>query len=226
MTSFINSLPTIRLAVFDLDGTLVDSGTDLSNAVNALIEDLGGQPLPGPAILAMVGDGAGVLVRRSLAAASIDPDTPGALNRFLALYDSRLLDYTAPYPGMAEALEQLRGRIAAAVLTNKPAHATARILDGLGLTHHFSAVVAGDSTWGRKPDPAGLLHLASSAGVAPDRTLMVGDSPIDLQTARRAGTRVCLVRYGFGFRFAPSDFNGDELFADSPADIVDLVLRL
>jgi phosphoglycolate phosphatase len=80
----------------------------------------------------------------------------------------------------------------------------------------FSDVIGGDSVHGRKPDPAGLLHLAASAGVTPAETLLVGDSPVDLETARRAGTRVCLARYGFGYRFGGNGFRGDELFIDSP----------
>jgi phosphoglycolate phosphatase len=84
-------------------------------------------------------------------------------------------------------------------------------------------VIGGDTAFGRKPDPAALLHLAQSTGVEPDRTLMVGDSPVDLQAARNAGTRICLVRYGFGYRFAPQDFRGDEFFADAPADLPGMV---
>ena len=156
----------IGLVVFDLDGTLVDSSVDIANAANALLEALGGAPLPIAAIVEMVGDGAPLLVRRALAAASLDPDTPDALDRFLALYDSRLLVHTAPYDGMVEALTWIGARMPMSVLTNKPARPTALMLDGLGLRHHFRDVVGGDTAFGRKPEPAGLLHLASAAGVA------------------------------------------------------------
>ena len=216
----------IGLVVFDLDGTLVDSSADIANAANALVEDLGGAPLPAPAIIDMVGEGAPLLVRRALAAASLDPDTPGALDRFLALYDTRLLVHTRPYDGTIDALTSIGERLPMSVLTNKPALPTSLMLDGLGLRHHFRDVVGGDTAFGRKPDPAGLLHLASAAGVAPEHTLMVGDSPVDLAAARNAGTRICLVRYGFGFRFSPADFRGDELFVDSPAGLVDLLRRV
>src|SRR5215212_31837 len=108
------------LIVFDLDGTLVDSGTDLANAVNALIVELGRPALPEPAIIGMVGDGAGVLVRRALTAAALDPETPGALERFLAHYGPHVLDNTRPYPGMLDALDWIDGRLPIAVLTNKP----------------------------------------------------------------------------------------------------------
>jgi phosphoglycolate phosphatase len=216
---------TIGLVVFDLDGTLVDSSADLADAVNALLEELGAASLPVPAIVGMVGEGAAVLVRRALAAASLDPDTPGALPRFLALYDTRLLVQTRPYEGTIDALMRIGEQLPMSVLTNKPGRATGLMLEGLGLRHHFRDVIGGDTHFGRKPDPAALLHLASAAGVPPAQTLMVGDSPIDLATARNARTRVCLVRYGFGFRFAPADFRGDELFVDSPAELVDLVSR-
>jgi phosphoglycolate phosphatase len=213
----------IGLVVFDLDGTLVDSSLDIANAANALIEELGGTRLSKEAIVGMVGEGAGLLVRRALKAASLDADPREALDRFLALYSPRLLDHTVPYDGMVDALKWIGERTPMAVLTNKPARATGLILDGLGLRGYFGEVIGGDMAWGRKPDPAGLLHLAAAAGVPPERTLLVGDSPIDLATARRAGTHICLARYGFGYRFSAADFRGDELFADAPGDIVALL---
>jgi phosphoglycolate phosphatase len=209
----------IGLIVFDLDGTLVDSHRDIANAANALVQELGGEPLPDAAIVAMVGEGAALLVRRALVAAGLDPATSGALDRFLGLYDERLLEHTAPYDGTVEMLAQLGKEMPLSVLTNKPQGPTERLLEGLRLRDYFKDVVGGDTPLGRKPDPAGLLKLAASAGVAPEQTLMVGDSPVDLGTARNAGTGICLVRYGFGFRFAPADFRGDELFADSPAEL-------
>jgi phosphoglycolate phosphatase len=213
------------LIVFDLDGTLVDSSVDLANAVNALLIELGGQPLAETAIVAMVGEGASVLVRRALTAAALDPDTPGALDRFLAHYDPHLLDHTRPYPGMIDTLTWLNGRLPMAVLTNKPAHATELMLRGLSLRMYFRHAIGGDTPYGRKPNPAGLLHLAADCGVDPGRVLLVGDSPIDLATARNAGASICLARYGFGYRFEADDFRGDELFIDAPADLVGLVAR-
>jgi phosphoglycolate phosphatase len=209
--------------VFDLDGTLVDSSVDLADAVNALLVELGRPPLPKRTIVGMVGEGANVLVRRALTAASLDPDTPAALERFLAHYDPHLLDHTRPYPGIVDVLDTLDGRVAMAVLTNKPVRATHLMLDGLGLQKYFRGIIGGDTSLGRKPAPAGLLHLAAGAGVEPARVLMVGDSAVDLATARNAGTRICLARYGFGYRFTAADFRGDELFIDSPADLVSLI---
>ncbi len=210
----------IGLLVFDLDGTLVDSHRDIANAANALVEELGGARLSDAAIVAMVGEGAALLVRRALAAAGIDPATPGALERFLTLYDARLLEHTRPYDGTIDALRALGRQAPMSVLTNKPQRPSERILDELQLRRYFGEVIGGDTAYGRKPDPAGLLHLAQAAGVPAERTLMVGDSPVDLQTARNAGAQICLVRYGFGYRFAPEDFRGDERFADSPADLL------
>jgi phosphoglycolate phosphatase len=216
----------IDLVVFDLDGTLVDSRTDLARATNALVAELGGEPLPEDSVAGMVGEGAGVLVRRALAAAALDPTTPGALERFLALYDERLLDTTRAYPGVRETLEALAAERPLAVLTNKPSDPTGRILSALGLAPYFRAVVGGDSPHGRKPDPAGLRHLADAAGAGLAQTLLVGDSAIDLETARRAGARICLCRYGFGYRFAGGAFRGDEWFIDQPQDLLVLVTSM
>jgi len=216
----------IRLVAFDLDGTLVDSHRDLADATNALLAELGAAALPGDVITSMVGEGAAVLVRRALTRAGLDAETPDALPRFLVHYDARLLATTRLYSGMGAAVDALRATRRVAVLTNKPQSATVKVLDGLGLLDAFAEVIGGDTVHGRKPDPSGLLALAAHSGVRPDETLLVGDSPIDLETARRAGTRICLARYGFGYRFADGDFDGTELFIDAPSALVDLVAAL
>ena len=138
-------------------------------------------------------------------------------------YDARLLETTRPYPGMVETIEALRGRYRLAVLTNKPERPTLQILKGLGMDTLFSDVIGGDSRHGRKPDPAGLLDLVARAGVTPADTLLVGDSPVDLETARRAGTHICLARYGFGYRFDGNGFRGDEHFIDEAGTLIAVV---
>jgi len=208
-----------RLIVFDLDGTLIDSSRDLADSANALIVEHRGQPLSVDAITAMVGEGAPLLVRRALKAAGLDIDLREALSRFLELYDERLLVHTRLYDGTREALETLAPRATLAILTNKPQQPTERILEGLAIAPFFLWVVGGDTPHGRKPEPAGLHHLMSLAGAGTADTVMVGDSAIDLRTARAAGTRLCLVRYGFGFRTAEPELRGDELVADNPSDL-------
>jgi phosphoglycolate phosphatase len=207
-----------RLVVFDLDGTLVDSKQDLANAANALVEELGGHRLSEDAVADMVGEGAPVLVRRVLAGGHLDPDTPGALPRFLELYDARLVEHTRPYDGVIEMLEALHPRLPLAVLTNKPQTATERLLAALKLDRFFRQVVGGDTPAGRKPDPSGLEAIAGYAGVTIEATTLVGDSPIDLDTARRAGSRIVLVSYGFGFRSGELR-DGEQVVAD-PGQIV------
>jgi len=213
----------VDLYVFDLDGTLVDSRRDLADSANALLEECGGAPLPEERVGRMVGDGAAVLVSRVFAAAGL-PLPSDALPRFLAFYDRRLLDHTRPYAGMIETLDALRARAPMAVLTNKPLAATRRILDGLGLATFFGdAIIGGDGPLPRKPEPAGLQHLASAAGVAVGSTLLVGDSIIDWETARRASARICLARYGFGFDGFPlAQLRADDWLIDSPSELIQL----
>lgn len=215
----------MKLLVFDLDGTLVDSRRDLADAANALLEESGSTPLPEAAIGRMVGDGAAVLVSRVFDAAELKQPA-GALDRFLALYDARLLHHTRPYPQMAPVLAELSARARLAVLTNKPLDATRRVLAGLDLARFFAPddVVGGDGPFARKPDPAGLLHLVARTGTTASETTMVGDSIIDWRTATRASTRVCLARYGYGFEgFPVEQLDGHELLADSPDRLLDLL---
>jgi phosphoglycolate phosphatase len=213
----------LRLIVFDLDGTLIDSRQDLADAANALIVERGGSPLPVPAISAMVGEGAALLVRRALAAAELQPDVDAALPRFLELYDERLLNHTRVYPGTVEALDSLARRATLAILTNKPQRPTETILRGLDLRRYFEHVAGGDTPFGRKPDPAGLHHLMSVTGSSAAETVLVGDSAIDLRTARAAGVRICLVKYGFGFPLAAAALTGDEWLAGSPAELAGML---
>jgi phosphoglycolate phosphatase len=212
-----------RLIVFDLDGTLVDSRRDLAEAANATLAEFGGGPLPEDDIGRMVGDGARMLVARAFGATRI-PQPPEALDRFLAIYNARLLVFTLPYPGVLETLAVLSPHATLAVLTNKPRAPALQILAGLDLARYFlpAHVVGGDGPFPRKPDPAGLRHLVAASGVSPVETLLVGDSAVDWETARRAGTRVCLARYGFGFenlREAPPD---DVMAVDRFADLAAL----
>jgi phosphoglycolate phosphatase len=179
--------------------------------------------LPTDAVTAMVGEGAALLVRRALVAAGLEPDVEAALPRFLEIYDDRLLVHTQPYPGTREMLEALAPRARLAVLTNKPQHHSVRVLEGLALDRYFADVIGGDTPLGRKPDPGGLRDLMTRARAGPADTVMVGDSAIDRRTARAAGTRVCLVRYGFGFGSAAAELDGSESIADRASAIVGLL---
>ncbi|HEY1306657.1 MAG TPA: HAD-IA family hydrolase [Vicinamibacterales bacterium] len=186
-----------RLIAFDLDGTLIDSRRDLADSANALIVEYGGAPLSEAAIGQMVGDGAALLVRRALGAASLG-DRPGAVARFLEIYDSHLVNHTRLYDGVADVVRRARRHARVTVLTNKPTRPSERILDALGVRDLFDDVVGGDSPYPRKPDPAALVAMMQAAAATPEHTLLVGDSAIDLETAQRAGVRCCLVSFGFG----------------------------
>lgn len=215
---------SLRLVVFDLDGTLVESKRDLADAINDLLAELGSPPLAEDSVALMVGDGARQLVRRALAATGLDVETPGALERFLRLYDERLLRHTRPYAGTQEMLARCAGRARLAVLTNKPTSATLRILRGLGLRDFFDGIIGGDTRFGRKPDPAGLQALVADAGTRAADTLLVGDSHVDVATARRARTRLCLARFGFGP--VPANVEPTDFAIDTPAELIDVVERL
>ena len=216
-----------RLIAFDLDGTLVDSRRDLADSANALIVELGGTPLTDDAVARMIGEGAAMLVRRALAAAGLHHDLHAALARFLEIYDTRLLTYTRAYPGIDDAVRHARTLGRVVVLTNKPKGPSEAILDGLGLRGLFDDVVGGDGPLPRKPDPAALLKLMTDAGAAAARTVMIGDSWVDYETARAAGTAVILARYGFGYGgVRVDDLRGDEELIDDPSQLAAAIGRL
>jgi phosphoglycolate phosphatase len=208
--------------VFDLDGTLVDSRRDLAESANAVLERFGCRPHSEEAIGRMVGDGAATLVRRAFEASGCQ-QPPDALERFLAIYNSRLLTFTRPYEGVTDVLTDLAPRAILAVCTNKPLDATRTILNELELAPYFgSRVVGGDGPLPRKPDPAGLAFLMSSAAVPPEDTILIGDSIIDWETARAAAAHVCMARYGFGFEGFPRERLGaDDRVVDHPRELLE-----
>jgi phosphoglycolate phosphatase len=208
--------------VFDLDGTLIDSVRDLAASARQLVASLGGRTLSDDEVAHMVGDGARVLVRRALAAAGLDPDTPDALARFLEIYDRRLLDTTRVYAGTEEMLGHASRRGRLAVLTNKPEAPSLRILEALGLLPFFDRVIGGDSEYGRKPDPAGLQAIGG--GHVP--VLLVGDSPIDWETARAADCVFAWARYGFGAARFEGSAPETPYVLNRPADLMSTLDRV
>ncbi|WP_420239358.1 HAD-IA family hydrolase [Telmatobacter bradus] len=203
----------LKLLVFDLDGTLIDSAQDLCNSVNAALAEFGRACLPDPQIASYVGNGALMLVRRALAAADgIAPEAlpeaelKPAFDFFLRYYREHKLDFTYAYEGVLEALAALKALHDApgdperqmAVLTNKPVGPARGICAGLGLAESFFRIYGGDSFAIKKPDPMGLRQLMDEAGAQPEQTLMIGDSQVDVQTARNAGAWALGCSFGYG----------------------------
>ncbi|GAC1457178.1 MAG: phosphoglycolate phosphatase [Gemmatimonadaceae bacterium] len=217
----------VRLVAFDLDGTLIDSRRDLADSANEMLSGWGAPPLADEVIVRLVGSGAEQLVARVLAAAHVEAPLENALARFLAFYDRRLTKHTRPYDGVLDVLKALHAeQVGMALVTNKPIDQSVKLLETFDLFQYFRWWVGGDGPWPRKPDPAGLRSLMSDASAERGGTMLVGDSGVDLQTARKAGVRVCLARYGFGFPdIAPEELIGDEIVVDAPRDILKAVRR-
>jgi len=187
------------LIVFDLDGTLIDSAADLASAINAMLADLGCDPLSVPEVRRMIGDGVAMLVGRALAARHCDAADPTrAAEIFMRHYESDATSLTTAFPGVAAALRVLRSAgIPLAVCTNKPARITAGILSSLGLAQYFARVIGGDSLPYRKPDPRVLLALLEAFAASPRDSVLVGDSEVDAATAQAAGVPFVLMKHGY-----------------------------
>jgi phosphoglycolate phosphatase len=190
-------LRSVRALIFDLDGTLIDSKQDLIRSVNVMLRELGRGELEEETISGYIGHGAPQLVARALGESGTDEERERALKFFLAHYELHKLDTTRAYPGVAETLERLAS-VPMAVLTNKPVRVSKRILEAMGLANYFRAIYGGNSFETKKPDPLGATTILRELGVKSPEALMVGDSEVDVQTARNAGMWAAAVNYGFG----------------------------
>jgi len=216
----------MSLVVFDLDGTLIDSRQDLADSINVMLGTYGAAPLPLDRVVMMVGEGARVLVQRALEASGLDTSPSrmeDALARFQAAYGSRLLATTQPYPGITEMLDDVAPLATLAMLTNKPLHASRQLVDAFGWSSRFVRIVGGDGDVPRKPDPEGLRQLMDLAHAGPESTMLVGDSMVDVETARNAGSAMCVVRYGFGHARGDLRLRGDEWVAETGPDVARVI---
>jgi phosphoglycolate phosphatase len=224
----------IRLLIFDLDGTLVDSRLDLIHSVNATLRHIGRPELDGDTIASYVGDGAPMLIQRVLGEKPDEALLRQALDFFLAYYRQHKLDHTTVYEGIPEVLATLSAPNRSptnapptnaaprlmSVLSNKPVHPSRDIVQALGLGHFFVSVYGGNSFPTKKPDPQGAQTILHETGVAPDQALIIGDSSIDIQTGRNAGLWTCGVTYGFATHTlaqVPPD-----VLIDNPHDLAEL----
>ncbi len=183
--------------MFDLDGTLIDSRLDLVLSVNATLLHMGRPELSHEAIYKLVGSGAAVLVQRALGQGASEEESRRGLEFFLSYYREHMLDNTLAYPGVREGLEMLKDR-PLAVLTNKPVKFSQAILEGLDLAQYFRVVYGGNSFATKKPDPEGARVVLQEFQAIPTEAMLVGDSEVDVRTARNAGMWSCGVSYGLG----------------------------
>jgi phosphoglycolate phosphatase len=218
----------IKLLIFDLDGTLVDSRQDLANSINAMLRHYGKTELPAEVIASYIGNGAPMLVRRALG----DPDdhglVPEAIEFFLSYYREHKLDNTYVYEHVLDTLQKLAANKNGssprkmAVLSNKPVHPSRAICEHLGLSRFFFQIYGGNSFHTKKPDPLGVETLLGEAGARPDEAVIIGDSDIDMMTARNSGIYSVGVSYGLAphtLSAAPPD-----VLVDSPGEWAEVFL--
>jgi phosphoglycolate phosphatase len=217
---------SIRLVIFDLDGTLIDSRLDLVHSVNAALRHIGRPALPDDVIASYVGDGAPILIQRALGGEVVDDAlVRQGLQFFLSYYREHKLDHTTVYAGVKEALSAIqRGSNGVprkmAVLSNKPVNPSRAIVEALGLGPFFTQIYGGNSFATKKPDPEGARKLLEEIGVRPEEAAIVGDSHVDVETGQNAG----LWTVGGSYGFAPHTLeeNPPDVLVDAPHELAEV----
>ncbi|MBV9886195.1 MAG: HAD-IA family hydrolase [Acidobacteria bacterium] len=212
----------VRAMIFDLDGTLIDSKLDLIHAVNAMLIEMGRAKLSDEVISSYIGHGAPMLVSRALGGVAKEEELSRGLAFFLDYYEEHKLDNTCLYPEVTDTLAKLKERnIAMAVLTNKPVKVSMRILEALGAAKYFRAIYGGNSFETKKPDPLGAKAILGELRVLATDAMMVGDSEVDIQTARNAKMIATAVNYGFGIHDRAE--HPADIYLDRMSDLLQVV---
>lgn len=212
-------MTNIKSIIFDLDGTLVDSSRDISAAVNHVRKDNGLKELTVHEVIGCVGSGVGKLIEKAvLFDSDLDPTT--VRKNLIDYYGDHLLEETSTYPGIVALLENLFGNYRLAVATNKPLNLTEQIIKGIGMEKIFSVVAAPETTGKAKPDPGMLQHISKIHQTAPDETIMVGDSPVDIEVSRNFGCTACAVTWGYNLPEILHETKPDFMI-HSPIDLMD-----
>jgi phosphoglycolate phosphatase len=187
----------VKLIIFDLDGTLIDSSIDITNAINYAIEPYGVKPITIEETISLVGEGITRLMEKIVDRSQTKEINKDILvNRFLEHYSAHLIDNTTIYPGVRETLEKLKG-YKKAVISNKREALSTRILNDLGLLKYLDLVAGSDTTPERKPSPVPILHVLSRLNIKPEETVIVGDSNFDIEAGKAAGIKTVAVTYGY-----------------------------
>jgi phosphoglycolate phosphatase len=217
---------TIKLVIFDLDGTLIDSRLDLVHSVNAALRHIGRASLPDDVIASYVGDGAPILIQRALGGEAVDEAVVRrGLQFFLSYYREHKLDHTTVYDGVKESLEAIL-RVSngtprkMAVLSNKPVVPSRAIVEALGLGSFFAQIYGGNSFATKKPDPEGARKLLEENAARPDEAAIVGDSHVDIETGRSAGLWTVGVNYGFAPH--PLQAAHPDVLVDTPRELIEV----
>jgi phosphoglycolate phosphatase len=210
-----------RFVLWDLDGTLIDSGDDIVSAANALRAELGLVPLPSGLVRSFIGEGAARLVEQVVGHDTSVSAHPDALPRFLRLYEQNLVVRTRPYPGIDRLVRSLEGR--QAIATNKPSHFSRRIVEGLGWSSLFRANIGADDVERRKPAPDAVFRALELSGVRREEAVFVGDTPIDIATAKAAGIDFICVSWGLRPRH---ELLEAPVIVDDADELEEAILRL
>jgi phosphoglycolate phosphatase len=213
----------VRALVFDLDGTLIDSKLDLIHSVNATLTEMGRAKLSDEVISSYIGHGAPMLMSRALGGVAKEEELARGLGYFLEYYEAHKLDNTCLYSGVAETLAKLsEQKLAMAVLTNKPVKISVRILEALGVAKYFQAIYGGNSFETKKPDPLGAKTILEEFKIEnAAESMMVGDSEVDIQTARNANMIAAAVNFGFGIHDRAQ--HPADIYLDRMSDLLEVV---
>jgi phosphoglycolate phosphatase len=219
MMDFMN-FSGIQALIFDLDGTLIDSERDLIDATNATLRHIGRPELPPATVSSYIGHGAATLVASALGPGADLQLQSVSLQFFLGYYEEHKLVHTHAYPSVPAALESL-ANMPMAVLTNKPQRMSAEILQAFGIAKYFRVIYGGDTFTKKKPDPEGVHKVLAEFAMRPENVLFIGDSEVDVQTARNAGVPCAVVNYGFGKHDRAA--HPADLYLDRLTDLVPLL---